>query len=333
MKQYRFILGVLAVALVGVAFPQLGAEGGPLRSEITTKIGVAIIFFIQGANLPREQLSRGLRDWKLHVFCQGWNFLLFPAIVTPIVWAMRHSLPRDLVVGFLFLAILPSTIASAVSFVAVAEGNLSGAVFNTALSNVAGVFIVPAWTAMWIQVSGGPDLPVIEMILRVAMIILAPLALGQLARAHLTGFLTWLRSKSKAITTTIIFYILYSAFSNSRMRNAWADLETPALLLTIGLTLGLLGGIHWLVWRSSAWVELTAESRVAAFFCGAQKTLASGIPLATSIFVGPDAPELAVVLIPLMLYHPIQLLVAASVAPALAKVSQRASEATPGGSS
>ena len=322
MKQYRFILGVLLVALIGWAFPQLGAEGGPLRSEITTKIGVGVIFFIQGANLPREQLSRGLRDWRLHLFCQGWNFVLFPAIVTPIVWSLRHLLPRDLMVGFLFLAILPSTIASAVSFVAVAEGNLSGAVFNTALSNVAGVFIVPAWTAMWIQVSGGPDLPVVDMILRVAMIILAPLALGQIARAHLTRFLSWLRSKSKAITTTIIFYILYSAFSNSRMRNAWADLETDALLSTIGLTVGLLAAIHWLVWRSSSWVRMDADSRVAAFFCGSQKTLASGIPLASSIFVGPDAPELAVALIPLMLYHPIQLLVAASVAPSLARFSK-----------
>lgn len=314
MRQYRFIAGVFFVALIAWRFPQLGAEGGPLRSEITTKLGVAIIFFIQGANLPREQITRGLRDWRLHGFCQSWNFILFPLLVTPVVLLVGDTLSRDLRVGFLFLAILPSTIASAVSFVAVAEGNMPGAVFNTALSNVLGVFIVPAWTALWVQVSGGASLPVFELILRVALIILAPLALGQIARSHMTRFLTWLRSKSKAITSTIIFYILYSAFSNSRIRNAWADLEGYELGATILLTMGFLAVAHVLVWTSSGWIGLSRESRISALFCGAQKTLASGIPLATSIFTGPEVPDLAVALIPLMLYHPSQLLIAAALA-------------------
>jgi sodium/bile acid cotransporter 7 len=51
--------------------------------------------------------------------------------------------------------------------------------------------------------------------------------------------------------------------------------------------------------------------RVTIVFCGSKKSLASGLPMATVLFGGPQA---ALVLLPLMLFHQMQLIVCAVIA-------------------
>ena len=50
---------------------------------------------------------------------------------------------------------------------------------------------------------------------------------------------------------------------------------------------------------------MALPERIAVVFCGSRKTLAAGIPVAHLIF-GAN-PALGLILMPLMIYHPLQL--------------------------
>ena len=52
-------------------------------------------------------------------------------------------------------------------------------------------------------------------------------------------------------------------------------------------------------------IGLPQEDHIAAVLCGSKKTLASGVPMAHLIF-GAN-PALGLILVPIMVYHPLQL--------------------------
>jgi solute carrier family 10 (sodium/bile acid cotransporter), member 7 len=306
-----FLLGLAAATGAAWLVPELGAPGGPLRPEITTRVGVAFIFFMQGLVIAPAVLRTGAMRWRLHMTTQLFIFVGFPVAMLLLDVTAGRLLPPDLRTGFLFLSIVPTTISGCVVFTARAGGNTSAALFNSATANISGVLITPLWAAVLLRVHGEAP-PLGSMLGEIAMLLLAPLLLGQLIRPLLRG--AWAPSAAIAgrVANMIIIYIVFAAFSSAFNSGAFSrtgPLDTLAVAAaTIAIFVAATAAAVWL----GRGMNFDRGDRIALLFCAPQKTLAAGAPMAQILFAGD--PAVAVVLLPLMVYHAVQLLGGASLA-------------------
>lgn len=301
-----FVLSLPAALALAWAWPEAGATGGWLRSEITTRVGVALIFLLQGLTLPAAAMRAGLGQWRLHAVIQGVTFLLFPLLGLAFDAAVGRHLAPDLRTGFLYLCVLPSTVSTSVVLTTVAGGNAVGAVFNAVLSSLLGLVVTPLWVA-WLMKSSGRSQPLGPVVAEICLLVLAPLVVGQLARLRLRA---WADARKKwlgHVSSGVIVFIVFAAFCNSVKARTWSEQGVGVLLATLLGTVVLFLVAWGLTEALAAWAGLRWPDRVAAAFCGPQKTLASGVPLAKILFGAH--PGLGLVLLPLMFYHPLQLVI------------------------
>ena len=230
-----------------------------------------------------------------------------------LVTVFEGYIEPDLRIGFLFLAILPTTISTAVLFSSLAGGNVGGAIFNTSLSNILGVFIVPIWSAWLLSSATGQSIPVGPLLAKIAMLILLPMIVGQILRPI---FKNPAQAHKKAIgrfNMGMIFYMLYVAFCGSVKSGVWQEQGLSIVVTAIVFSIILLLIAKALVFGGVKIMGFNYTIGITAFFCASQKTLAAGVPMATSIFTSinnsASTPELGLVLLPLMCYHPLQILI------------------------
>ena len=306
LAQNWFLLGLAAAVLLAWRFPDPGAGGGALHSQVLTRLGVVLIFFIQGLSRSPATLRLGLMQWRLHLFVQAFIFLVMPLLTLAMISMGGALLTDELRLGLILLAVLPTTIATSVVYTAMASGNVGGAVFNSTFANMAGIFITPLWIGVWRQAGGEEMLPLGKLFLDISLLLLAPMLVGQAVRPLMRR---WADRHSKAMSTVsslIILFIVHAAFCNSWKQNIWsAQGSEAALAAAAGATLLFLVAMG-LSLAGTRLLGFSREDSIAAWFCAPQKTLAAGAPLANLIFAGH--PGLGLILLPLMFYHPLQLL-------------------------
>ncbi len=316
-----WFLPVMAVVVALAAlWPALGATGGPLKAEIVTKVGVMIAFFVYGLTLSFAALKGGALNWRLHLAVQAGTFLLFPLL--GFVWAKFAApwMSLDLRYGFFYLCALPSTISSSVALTGVARGNVPGAVFNATLSSLLGVVLTPLWLYLLAGVTGaGLDLG--AAILDIARMLLLPMALGQLCRPVLAAWAARHRAKLQLTDRLLILFLIYSSFCDSFVQRIWAGHGTTLLLtVTIGsvvlfaLALGAMVGLARVL-------GFDHGDRMALIFCGSKKSLAQGVTMGKVLLA--THPAAGLVLLPLMIYHALQLIVGGLLAPRWASDAEK----------
>lgn len=310
-----FVIGILLALFFAWLAPTLGTRGGVLKIDIVTRIGVVLIFFFQGVGLQRKQLAAGLLAWRFHVWVQLFIFGVMPLLTGLLLFLAGPVVPYDLHLGFLYLAILPTTVSSAVVMVTATGGDLPSAIFNATLSNLAGIVWVPMVCAWFLSTAAGEAMAVGPMLGNVTTLLLLPLVLGQVCQRFLQA---WVRRHKKKIThfnNTVIFLMVYSALCRSFVSRVW-DEHGVSVVLVAGLgAMLLLVLATMLAWFGGRLVGFTGPQRLTALFCGTQKTLLVGVPMAEAVFatiptdVVGRAPTLSLVILPLVFYHPLQLMV------------------------
>ncbi|MEX0329889.1 MAG: bile acid:sodium symporter [Puniceicoccaceae bacterium] len=324
LKKHGFIIALVGVVILAGLFPGLGARDGMLKAGLLSKLGVMVIFFLQGLSLKTSELAEGLKDLRLHAFIQGWIFLFAAFFLFPAAVCMRAMGHPDIANGFLYLILVPTTISSAVAFSSAAGGNVPAAIFNVTLANLLGVFWVPTGCLLFFASSGGLSTELLLPLLgKIAQLILLPLLVGQILRPFVRDSQTLARIQPsfKVINHSIILFIIFAALAQSFLSKAWDGISPWSLSLLLLLTLIIVLLIHAGTWWSSGQLGLKHADRVTALFCGSQKTLAAGAPMAVAIFAEGSALagiNLGLLLLPLLCFHPIQLLVAALILPRLA---------------
>ncbi len=325
LKKNGFVLALLGAILLAYLQPQIGARGGPIRAEIISKVGVMVIFLLQGLSLKTSELAGGMRQLRIHVFIQVWIFVLSATILVFTALVLKQLSVFALADGFFYLALIPTTISSAVAFTSAAGGNVPVAIFNTTLSNIIGVFWVPTGCLLLFAVGGGfPAELLIPMLWKVAQLILLPMLLGQVLRPFISAF-AWFaacKPRFKLVNHGIILFIVYAAFCQSFTSNAWDGIGPSSIGLLLACTVFAIAVIHAGTWISGKWVSGSHADRITILFCGSQKTLAAGAPMAVAIF--SQSRELAgtslgLILLPLLCYHPLQLFLAAFLLPKLSR--------------
>jgi sodium/bile acid cotransporter 7 len=303
---YVFVL--LLAAAVGLAWiiPDPGAKGGWLHTEISTRVAVFLIFVMQGLSLPTQEVRKGLVQYRLHMAIQVFIFVFIPALAYAALLLSRRLFPYDLYMGFLFLAVVPTTISTSIVFTTEAGGASAVALFNASLSNILGVFIVPLWISL--QVSQKTPIPPLDtLILKIMLIILLPFALGQVVRIWVKPWADAHKRQMSKGSMCLILFIVYAAFCNSVKSDIWQSLKAHEIALALVSTLFLLllvmlAGRIW--WKTAGYDR---ASGIAFFFSATQKAISTGVPMAYAIFASSPI-SVALVILPLLFYHPLQLL-------------------------
>ena len=298
------------LALLGtVAFASfLPAQGGVAHAvEWAANAGIVLLFFLHGAKLSREAALAGAGNWRLHLSVMGATFVMFPLLGL----AMTFIPGVDPIVasGILFLTLLPSTVQSSVAFTSIAKGNVAAAICSASFSNLIGLFITPLLTALLMHGRGaGVSVGAVEKI--VAQLLL-PFVAGQLLRPVIGGFL----GRHKQLVTYVdrgsILLVVYSAFSAAVVGGLWHKLPLFSLGEIIVLNILLLAVVLALTWRAGALSGFPREDRIVLLFCGSKKSLASGVSMAGVLF---PAAQVGAAILPLMLFHQIQLMACAVIA-------------------
>lgn len=301
-----FMKGMLIAVALGFAWPAPGAHGGFLQPEWLNRIGVALVFFLNGLGLSMAAMRDGALRWRAHLLIQLSTFLLFPLLGVALLALTRNWLSPELQIGFFYLCVLPSTVSSSVALTVAARGNVPVAVFNATLSSLIGVIITPLWMA-WMLGKTGVQFPIGPVIQDLLTWVLLPLVLGQVARGWLGA---WAGRHSRVIQKvdrSTILMLIYTSFADSVQQGIWSRYGWLAVAETLLGTALLFALVLGLVSLLARWTGLALPERIAVVFCGSKKTLAAGIPMAHLIF-GAN-PALGLILMPLMIYHPLQLAV------------------------
>lgn len=295
-------------------WPAGGEPDGPLKPEITTKAAVALIFLLQGLNLPLGQLRQGLGDWRLHLFIQIFSFVLFPLATLGLV--VSGMIPLPWAPGFLFLAILPTTISTAIVYTSVSGGDSVSATFNATLSNLLAILAVPLWCAFFVFPMEGiamaetsSDSFFSEFLAKLLGLIVTPLCVGLGFRRILGNEDSARRKRSfRNLSYGGVLFIAYAGFCQGFLGSGkdsgaiwWEALVWAAILLAFA---------KCFTWGFGGLLGFERNRRLPAFFCASQKSLAVGLPMGQLLF-GLEHPKLFFLLLPLILYHMLQLLVGA----------------------
>lgn len=301
-----FLCGMLLAVVLAWLFPHFGATGGAMHAGLVTNIGVFVVFFLHGINLSSEQIRHGLKNWRLHIMVQAFTFVVFPLLWLASDKAFGAFIPATLMLGFLYLAALPSTISSSVALTGSAGGNVPAAILNASLSSVLGIFITPFLCALVVgEGSGGIDLG--ETLLDLCGMLLLPLVLGQLLRPLFGKFFGRHKRYTNLIDKAVILLLVYAAFCNSMVSGLWQQQGLSVLAIAFGGSAVLLALILLLTTRTAKVLDFNHADKVAAVFCASKKSLAAGAPMAALIF--GNNPGLGLILLPIMIYHPLQLIV------------------------
>ncbi len=301
---------ILLTVLLASVWPARGAFAEALSHAAT--LGVALLFFVHGAALPREAVIAGLTQWRLHLFIFAITFLLFPLCVVPLARLGASWLPEHLLLGFLYLAVLPSAVSSSIAYTAVAKGNVPAAICSAAGSNLLGMVLTPLLLSLVLDRSDAQAFVLDGAIRDILVEMLLPFVAGQLLRPVLLPILTRYPTLSERVDQSVLLLIIYVAFAQSVVSGLWAQVPFSILMLAALLCLVLLASILALTAILARRLGFNRADEIAAVFCGSKKSLASGLPMAKVLFAGH--PGFGLIVLPIMLYNQIQIMVGALLA-------------------
>jgi sodium/bile acid cotransporter 7 len=297
---------MIGAVVLAALFPGIGRSGGPMHADKVANAGIFLVFFFHGVGLSAANLKAGVTRWRLHLLVQTFTFVVFPVLWWVLDTAAGRWIPADLSLGFLYLCAVPSTISSSVAMTAVARGNVAGAIFNASLSSLLGVVLTPLLVGLLARTTG-QALSWTDAVLKLAVLLVLPLVLGQLARPLLGAWFARYKRYTNTFDRLVILLLVYASFCDSVEAGLFTQYGGGLLAMTLGGAALLLAGVLWMTTRAARLAHFDTEDEIAAVFCGSKKTLASGVPMARLLFGAH--PALGLIVLPLMFYHQLQLIV------------------------
>lgn len=315
-----FMIGIFVAVLMAKLEPSIGMKGGLLRPEYTIKyFAVALIFFNSGLSLKTEELKNAITQVQLHTFIQSFTLIFIPFFMQFVAIVMRNHemLNPWLINGFIVVSCMPPPVSSAVILTKTVGGNEAAAIFNSALGSFLGIFVSPILILLTLGLSG--DVPFGKIFLQLLLTVVVPIVAGQITRNAGPSMIKWLDTKKSLfgnIASFTLLMIIYSAFCDTFSNK---DILIPKSELVTVLVFVILIQIFlvYFVFRltQSSFCRFEKKDTICAMFCATHKSLTLGIPMLKIMYSGD--PNLSFITIPLLMYHPCQILFGSLLAPKL----------------
>ena len=320
-----FLLWLLGTVALASLVPATGR--GATVFGVAADAAIALLFFLHGAKLSREAIVAGMGHWRLHALVLSSTYGLFPIVGLAILWLGRGAIDPLLASGLLFLTLLPSKVQSSIAFTAMARGNVAAAVCSASLSNGIGIVATPLLVQVLMHPAGGAGGGMAWGSMRtIALQLLLPFVAGHLLRPWIGGFVARHKAVLQPVDRGSSLLVVYAAFSAAVVEGIWhrvAAGDLVALLLWCALILAVVMAVNVIAARVAG---LSREDAIVLLFCGSKKSLVSGVAMAGALF----APaEVGLVVLPLMIFHQVQLFLCAGLAGRFARTAVAAEPVAP----
>lgn len=304
----NFTLALVTTVAIATFLPCRG--GAALAFNWLTNCAVGLLFFLHGAKLSREAVVAGATHWRLHLVVMLCTFALFPLLGLALRPLIAPLLTPELYAGMLFLCALPSTVQSSIAFTSIAKGNVPAAVCSASASSLLGIFATPLIAGMILskQTAGGESW---HTVFNIVLQLLVPFVTGQLLRPWIGRWIARHAVVLKLVDQGSILLVVYTAFSEAVNQGLWHQIPLSALFALLFSCMLLLALALLITGFAARRLGFDEGDRITIIFCGSKKSLAAGIPMAKVIFAGH---ALGAIVLPLMLFHQIQLMTCAVLA-------------------
>jgi solute carrier family 10 (sodium/bile acid cotransporter), member 7 len=312
MARSRFLPDNFTLALVGVVItasllPCRGAWAAAFH--VITNVAIGLLFFLHGAKLSRAAIVAGITHWRLHLLVFASTFIMFPVLGVALRPVLQPLVTPDLYVGILFLCALPATVQSAIAFTSMARGNVPAAVCSASASSLLGIFLTPLLVGLLLSKQGAASS--LDAIKSIVLQLLVPFLAGQVARRWIGAWVERHKAVLGSVDRSSILLVVYTAFSEAVIQGLWQQIPLRALLGLLVVCAVLLAIALLTTTIAARRLGFDKEDEITIVFCGSKKSLASGIPMARVLFAGH---AVGAVVLPLMLFHQLQLMVCAVLA-------------------
>jgi solute carrier family 10 (sodium/bile acid cotransporter), member 7 len=298
-----YIAAIVGMVCLASLLPVHGA-GAVVAGHLTT-LAIALLFFLYGARLAPTAALAGARQWRLHVVILGSTFLLFPLLALTAHAVAPRLLAPPLWAGLILVSVLPSTVQSSIAFTSIARGNVPAALCAATASNLLGMLLTPLLAGVLLSAQGGFSIRGVGDIL---MQLLLPFAAGQLVRPLIGEWTQRNKTLLGLVDRGSILLVVYTAFSEGVTQGIWHQLGLADLGRLFATDAALLATVLVITTYGSRLLGFSRADEVTIVFCGSKKSLASGLPMATVLLAGQPV---GLIVLPLMLFHQIQLMVCA----------------------
>ncbi|WP_062380802.1 bile acid:sodium symporter family protein [Pseudomonas abietaniphila] len=316
----NFTLALVTVVIIASLLPASGQVA--IGFGWLTNIAIALLFFMHGAKLSRESIIAGAGHWRLHLLVFGLTFVAFPLIGLALKPLLSPLIGKDLYMGVLYLCALPATVQSAIAFTSLARGNIPAAICSAAASSLFGIFLTPLLVTLLLSVHGEGG-STVDAIVKIGVQLLLPFVAGQIMRRWIGAWVGRNKSWLKFVDQGSILLVVYGAFSEAVNEGIWHKIplwDLGGLVVVCCVLLGLVLLASTLLGKLFGF---NVEDRITILFCGSKKSLATGVPMAQVLFAGST---IGVLILPLMLFHQIQLMVCAVLAQRYARRNESVQE-------
>jgi sodium/bile acid cotransporter 7 len=303
-----FTCALVATVVLATLLPCRGEAAHAF--DLLTDVAIALLFFLHGAKLSRDAVIAGMTNWRLHLTVLASTFVLFPLLGLALRPLLSPLVSPDLYLGVLFLCTLPSTVQSSIAFTSMARGNIPAAICAASASSLIGIFVTPLLVGFIISTHGQGGMSW-DAIGKIVLQLLVPFIAGQVAQRWIGGWVSRHQLLLSTVDRGSILLVVYTAFSAAVLQGLWKQMPLPVLggllvICAVLLTLALL-----ITRYGARLLGFDKEDEITIVFCGSKKSLAAGVPMAKVLFAGHP---LGAIVLPVMLFHQIQLMVCAVLA-------------------
>lgn len=310
LKPDGFTMALVATVIVASLLPCRG-QGAVIFGAITD-VAIGLLFFLHGAKLSREAIIAGAGHWRLHLLVLASTFVMFPLLGLGVTALPASVLNPQVALGVLYLCILPSTVQSSIAFTSMAGGNVPAAVCAASASNLLGIFLTPALAALLLGLHGaGAGGDFFSAVQAIVIQLLLPFVAGHLLRPWIGGFVDRHKKALTLVDRGSILLVVYTAFSAAVIEGLWRRLGVVDLAAIVVIDIVILAIALVATTFAARRLGFSRADEITVVFCGSKKSLASGVPMAGVLF---SAAAVGPVLLPLMVFHQIQLMVCAVLA-------------------
>lgn len=296
------ILLIISAVVVAIIFPARGHFAEVFDS--LTNVVIALLFYLYGARLSTQEALNGLKNWRLHLTILAFTFVLYPILglaLRPLTLFISH----DMYLGILYLTLVPSTVQSSVAFTSVAKGNIVSAIVSASASNLVGVIMTPLLVMALMGAGNGISIDS-SVFVEISLLLLAPFILGQLTRKWVKDFAA--SKGTKIVDRGSITMVVYAAFSKGVVDGIWGSISIWEIVFLVVLSILMVAFMLWLTRILGSKLGFPRADVIAIEFCGSKKSLATGLPMASVIFAS-GSTSLGLLILPLMIYHQVQLMI------------------------
>ena len=324
IKRYWFLTALILLIPVGIFVPNAGLV--LKKSNWVIPVFVGIMLGIAGFTMDTSRLVKQATNFRAVLPVLASIYVFAPAAAFGLAKLFAPEDDAEFIAAMMIMAAQAGSLASGIALTMMAGGNRELALICTLLSNGLTVVLTPF--ILKLSIGAEVDFSMGKMILRMAYMILLPIAAGQLLRRFIWEKTESIQPVIRVVPQFIILLFVYTGFASGadQLQNnsdiVLRFLAACALLhmLMLGWNL-LISGLLGLNW----------PDRTAVILCGSQKTLPNGIYIWDTFFMRHGDVPAAIThvpfgAVPLVLYHLFQLLVDTLLVSRLEKVNPKSDE-------